>query len=79
HMATERMTIGSEPVQITDGTNSALISVFGGYPISFADSDVEPDKSVGDIIRDKMVVNPPLKVWLWSDGPGPHEVAVTRW
>ena len=35
-MATERMTIGSEPVQITDGTYSALVTVLGSYAISFA-------------------------------------------
>lgn len=78
-MATERMTIGSEPVQITDGTNSALISVLGSYAISFAESDVSPDINNGDYLRDRMLIYPPLKIWVWNANPGTLKIAVTRW
>ncbi|MEG5816205.1 hypothetical protein UXN81_19780, partial [Enterobacter hormaechei] len=79
HMATERMIIGAEPVQITDGTNSALISVLDPASISFAESENIPDTATGDFLRDKMTVHPPLKIWVWNSTRKPIPIAVTRW
>ncbi|MBF2747818.1 hypothetical protein Q2V57_22895 [Enterobacter bugandensis] len=78
-MATEIITIGSVPVQITNGANSALISVLGSYAISFADSEIPPDKNSGDYLRDRLIVTPPNKIWLWCTNPWKVKVAVTRW
>jgi len=78
-MATERIIIGTEPVQITDGTSSALITVIGGYAINFADSETSPNINAGDFVRDRLIVNPPIKLWLWSSPRWSSEVAVTRW
>ncbi|MCK7174380.1 hypothetical protein L8P05_10650 [Enterobacter cloacae] len=78
-MATEIITIGSVPVQITNGANSALISVLGSDAISFADSEISPDKNSGDYVRDRLIVTPPNKIWLWCTNPWKVKVAVTRW
>ncbi|MHC0026987.1 hypothetical protein [Enterobacter vonholyi] len=78
-MATEIIKIGPVPVQITNGTNSALISVLGSNAISFSDSEISPDKNHGDYLRDRLIVTPPNKIWLWCSNPWKVEVAVTRW
>ena len=77
--ATETITVGATPIQITDGTNCALISTLDSYSVNFAHSDVSPEITSGDFLRDKMVVGPPLKIWIWNTTSRSLKVAVTRW
>lgn len=78
-MTTQSITVGETPVQITDGTNSALISVKSRYGVRFADSSQSPDTINYDFLNDKMIVSPPLKVWIWSGNQFDADVAVTKW
>lgn len=79
-MATELLTVTNDPVQITDGTNSAMISLVNAPPLYFADSDGKPtDLRVGDRIRDRLIIHPPVKIWIWSPWDKPAEVAITKW
>lgn len=77
-MATEPLTIGATPVQVTDGTECALISTPAGVSCWWSDSEAQPDKTKRDYIRDRLIVGPPISVWAWTDGRS-VELSVTKW
>ncbi len=78
-MGTERKKVGIVPMQITDGTNNALISVITGEGVEFADSETSPDIDAGDFLKTRLVASAPLKIWVWRRDGLNCEIAVTRW
>lgn len=78
-MTTKVIITTNEPVQITTGANSALISTPTGEFINFAGSDVKPvDLSQCDTLTGRLVVTPPMKIWIWSIGVNVR-VSITEW
>lgn len=79
-MATEIIKLDATPRQITSGTDSALVSLRSGPSVCFFAGESAPaDKSGYDLIKDRLIVAPPLSVWVWSDNPRGAEISLTKW
>ncbi len=76
-MPTEVKTLTKTPVQITNGTNSALIQSISNRNFSFAHSDTSPDTSVPSHTAREISVASPFKVWIWSGAETDVKVVVS--
>lgn len=76
-MATEEITLTTDWLQITDGTDEAAIQVIGGI-IYMRDSPTKPGATdKGHVINDWASATAPQQIWIRSPW-GRTEVVVTK-
>ena len=67
-MSSQNIKLSAEPVQLTNGSETAYVSCGGIF--YFADSASKPaDLSVCHVAS-QLTINPPYQIWAWSGAPG---------
>lgn len=72
-MTTERITLTADPVQITDGTNSAHITKGIGIAV-YADGE---SSDAWHVMKDELNVSAPLELWVKDENNAGTEITVT--
>ncbi|WP_158782484.1 hypothetical protein [Pantoea sp. BAV 3049] len=64
-MTTERITLTADPVQITDGTQTAYVLADDGV-FRFADSDSKPTDLTLSGAKAEATFSEPFVIWIWA-------------